>query len=168
MNITMATASIPVMRHYLGVLSDLLSQAEAHAEAHKIKPEALIGARLFPDMYPLSGQVQFACDFAKGAAARLSGSANPGFADDETSFAELQARIDKTLAYIDTIDPRTIANSELTAVTVRFGKLELAANGHDYLLGFALPSMIFHISIAYALLRHSEPTEKHQRERRTP
>lgn len=155
MPITMASASVPVFQHYLLVLSDLLDKAEIHAAACKIDPDALLGGRLYPDMYPLRAQVQFSCDFAKGAVARLAGIANPPFADDESTFAQLQERIARTLAYIASVDPDRIAGSEARAVSLKFGRLELTAAGQDYLVGFALPSFLFHVSIAYALLRHS-------------
>ena len=155
MPITMSTASIPVFRHYLGVLSDLLETAQAHAEVRGIKPEALLNARLYPDMHPLLAQVQFACDFAKGAVARLAGLENPPFADTETDFTQLRDRIDRTLAVIDSVELGRIDGSEARDVSLKFGKLKLSAGGQDYLLGFAIPSFLFHVSIAYALLRHS-------------
>jgi hypothetical protein len=152
---TMSSACVPLFQQYLGVLSDLLAKAEAHAAARKIDPGALLGARLYPDMYPVIAQVQFSCDFAKGAVARLAGIENPPFADSETTFAQLHERIERTLAFIASVDPAKIDGSEARPVSLKFGSLELAAAGQDYLVGFALPSFLFHVSIAYALLRHS-------------
>lgn len=151
----MSSASAPLFTRYLKVLSDLLDKAEAHAAARKIEPATLLRARLYPDMYPLIAQVQFACDFAKGAVARLAEIANPGYADDEASFAELQARIAKTLDFIATIDPKQIDGSEDRAVSLKLETLDLSAGSQDYLIGFAIPSFIFHVSTAYAILRHS-------------
>lgn len=155
MQITMSSVSLPVFRHYLGVLSDLLDKAEAHALAQKIDAGALLGARLYPDMHPLLAQVQFSCDFAKGAVARLAAVENPPFADNETSFAELHVRIERTLAFIASVAPERIDGSEERGVSLKFGKLELSAAGQDYLVGFAIPSFLFHVATAYALLRHN-------------
>lgn len=155
MTITMSAATAPLFRHNLGVLSDLLDKAETHAASRKIDPAALLGARLYPDMFPLLAQVQFACDFAKGAVARLAGVENPQYADDETTFAQLHDRIDRTLAFIASIDASRIDGSDDRSISLKFGPMQLSANGQDYLLGFAVPSFLFHLSIAYALLRHA-------------
>lgn len=155
MTMSMSAASLPVIRHYLSRLSQLLTKADKYVAARNIKADALLGARLYPDMYPLVGQVQLACDFAKGAIARLAGVTNPGFADEEETFADLQARIDKTLDFIDTIAPALIDGSEERPIALKFGKYELAAEGRDYLTGFALPNLMFHVSMAYAILRHA-------------
>lgn len=155
MSITMYAASVPLFRHYLGVLSDLLSKAEDHARAGRIDPDALLGARLYPDMHPLLAQVQFSCDFAKAAVARLAGIENPPFADSETDFTQLHDRIERTLAFIASVDPDSIDGSEGRSVSLKFGPLQLSAIGQDYLVGFAVPSFLFHVSTAYALLRHN-------------
>ena len=155
MLLSIAATLVPVMRHHLNVLSSLLRRAEQHVEAEKLEPNAILGARLYPDMQPLTAQVQFACDFAKGAVARLAGVSNPSYADDERTFAELQARIAKTLAFMQSVSPSQFDGSEERPVTLRFGGLDLAAQGRDYLVGFAMPSLIFHVSIAYGILRHS-------------
>ena len=155
MSLTMSRASVPMFVQYLTNLSSLLDVAEAHAASRKIDPAALLGARLFPDMYPLTSQVQFACDFAKGAAARLAGIPAPSYQDNEKSFAELRARIAKTLAFIELVDASLIDGSETRDVKLNFGGRALAFKGEGYLIGYAIPSMIFHVTAAYAILRHN-------------
>ena len=155
MSISMSSASLPVLRHYLSILSNLLDKAEMHAATRNIKAAALLEARLYPDMFPLIGQVQLACDFAKGAVARLAGVENPSFADDETNFTQLHARIDRTLEFINSVDSTRIDGSEARAVSLKFGRLALSAGGQDYLVGFAIPSFLFHVTATYALLRHN-------------
>ena len=118
MSLTMSRASIPMFVQYLTNLSSLLDLAEAHAASRKIDPAALLGARLYPDMFPLTGQVQFACDFAKGAAARLAGLPVPSYQDTEKTFAELRARIAKTLAFIESVDASLIAGSDQRAAQI--------------------------------------------------
>jgi uncharacterized protein len=155
MSITMSDALIPMSVQYLTSLSKVLDKAEIHAEKRKIDPDVLLNARLFPDMFPLTSQVQFACDFAKGAAARLAGVEVPGYQDNEKTFAELKARIAKTLTFIQSIDPAKIDGSEERDISMMFGSTPLQFKGQAYLLGFALPSMIFHVTTAYAILRHN-------------
>jgi hypothetical protein len=155
MNLTMSRASIPVFRRYLTALSRVLDKAEEHARVRKIEPSALLTARLYPDMFSLTSQVQFACDFAKGAAARLADVPVPAYRDDETSFEALRARIAKTLNFISSIDPGRIAGSESRAIAMRFGPDDLAFAGEGYLIEFALPSVVFHVTMAYAILRHN-------------
>jgi hypothetical protein len=151
----MSHASIPMFRRYLTALSRVLDKAEEQAKARKIEPSTLLNARLYPDMFSLTSQVQSACDFAKGAIARLAGVAVPSFRDDETSFEALRARIAKTLDVIASIDPDQIDGSETRHIAMKFGGADLAFSGERYLIEFALPSMIFHTSIAYAILRHN-------------
>jgi hypothetical protein len=155
MTLTMSHASIPLFRRYLTALSRVLDKAEEQAKARKIDPSTLLNARLFPDMFSLTSQVQSACDFAKGAAARLAGVAVPSFRDDEASFEALRARIAKTLDVIGAIDPARIDGSETRDIAMKFGGNDLAFTGERYLIEFALPNMIFHTSIAYAILRHN-------------
>jgi hypothetical protein len=155
MSLTMSRASIPMFVQYLTNLSNILDVAEAHAASRKIQPAALLGARLYPDMFPLTGQVQFACDFAKGAAARLAGIPVPSYEDNETSFAELRGRIAKTLDFITSVDASSIDGSETRDIRLNFGGRPLAFKGEAYLIGFAIPSMIFHVTAAYAILRHN-------------
>lgn len=155
MSFSMYQASVPALTAFLTNLSAILAKAAASAEARKIDPAVFIGARIAPDMFPLSRQVQIACDMAKGAAARLSGREVPSFADTETSFAELDARIQKTLAFIQSIPASEIDGSEERAISLKAGPTELHFKGADYLTSFVLPNFFFHITAAYAILRHN-------------
>jgi hypothetical protein len=150
------TASAPVFKQMLGALSAILDKAQAHAEAKKIKPGVLEQARLAPDMLPLTSQVQIACDHAKGACARLTASDMPKFDDTETTLAQLQERIAKTLAYIDTVAPGSFDGSEARDITVMAGSpWERSFVGQVYLHHYAMPNFYFHLSTAYNILRHS-------------
>jgi uncharacterized protein len=156
MAISMYAASIPVFKQMLGSLKDILAKAEAHATAKKIEPEALLQARLFPDMFSLTRQVQIASDFAKGVSARLAGIDVPAYEDNEQSFAELQARIAKTLAFIEGITAAQVDGSEQREIVLRLGtQRELKFNGQTYLLHFGMPQFLFHVTAAYSILRHN-------------
>ena len=155
MSLTMYQASIPVFIHMLGNLSKILDKAAAHAEAKKIDPAVFINARLAPDMYPLSRQVQIATDMAKGCAARLSGIEIPSYADTESTFPELQARIAKTVAFLQSVSAEQINGSEERTVILKMHGRESAFLGQPYLLNYVLPNVYFHITIAYAILRHN-------------
>jgi hypothetical protein len=155
MNISMYAASVPVFRQILGSLAAILEKAQAHAETNKIDPDALLQARLFPDMFPLVRQVQLATDFAKGAAARLAGIDVPRYEDVETNFAQLQARIAKTLALLDSVDRAAIDASAERDITVGTGANLHEFKGLVYLLHFALPHFYFHATTAYDILRHN-------------
>ena len=122
----------------------------------KIDPAVLFSSRLFPDMFPLSRQVQIASDTAKGAASRLAGIENPSFADTETSFAELQQRISKTIAFLKGIKPEQIDGSEQKAVALPTrSRGDIHFTGQNYLLQHALPNFFFHVTTAYDILRHN-------------
>lgn len=155
MNISMYEASAPRLTNMLRNLSAILARAEAHAGARKIAPEVLLSARLFPDMFPLSKQVQIACDHAKGAVARLAGVDVPAFADNEQSFAELQERIARTIAFVESIDAAQVNGSETRDIALSIGGQQLQFRGIQYLLGFALPNFYFHLVTAYNILRHN-------------
>lgn len=155
MPITMSRAALPLFNQLLDALARVLEKAEAHAAARKIDPSALSGARLYPDMFPLTRQVQTACDFAKGTVARLAGVPVPAFEDNETSFAELRARIAKTLDFIGSVDARQIDGSETRDISLTLGGKPVALKGEPYLIGFAIPNMLFHVTAAYAILRHN-------------
>ena len=149
-------ASVPVFKQMLGGLSDVLAKAEAHASARNIDANALLQARLFPDMFGLIRQVQIACDFAKGVCARLAGVEVPAAADTEQSFAELQARIQTTLAFIEGLGAAPFEGAAERAIVTRPGTpKERHFSGQDYLLHYGLPQFFFHITTAYALLRHN-------------
>ncbi len=154
MPISMYAASIPPMRQSLGNLKTLVEKAAAHAEAKKIDPSVLLGTRLYPDMFPFSRQVQIATDTAKGAAARLAGVEAPKYEDKESTFPELIARLDKTIAYLDTFKPAQIDGSEQKTITLPLPSGALTFTGTSYLINFALPNLYFHVTAAYAILRH--------------
>jgi hypothetical protein len=155
MPLSMYRASVPVLLRALDQLSAILGKAEAHAATAKIEPAALLQARLAPDMLTLAGQVQRASDTAKGTAVRLSGVANPSFADDETSFADLQARIAKTHAFLAGIDAALFEDSAERMLDIKIGAVQRTFRGDDYLLGFGLPNFFFHVTTAYDILRHN-------------
>ena len=156
MTISMYAASVPVFRQLLTSLNELLNKAEAHAAAKKIDPNALLQARLFPDMFALTRQVQLASDFAKAATTRLAGVPVPGYEDTEQTFEELHARINKTLALIDGITASQIDGSEEREIVIQPGTpRERKFTGQAYLLHYAMPQFLFHVTTAYAILRHN-------------
>lgn len=155
MSMSLYQASVPVFRRMLVNLGAILGKAAAHAEAKKIDQSVLLAYRLHPTMFALCRQVQIATDNAKGAAARLSGQDIPRYEDNETSFAELQARLEKTIAYLDSFTAADIDGREESPVTVKLPSRELHFTGQDYLLGFAIPNFFFHVNAAYAILRHA-------------
>jgi hypothetical protein len=155
MSLTMYQASIPVFIRMLGNLSTILDKAAAHAEARKIDPAIFINARLAPDMYPLSRQIQIATDMAKGCAARLAGIDVPSYEDNESTFSDLQARIAKTVAFIQGVSAGQINGSEERTVTLKLRDNEISFLGQPYLLNFVLPNFYFHITTAYVILRHN-------------
>lgn len=155
MQISMYQASAPRFVHTLNNLSALLDKAQAHAEANKIDPAALITFRLYPDMFPLSRQIQVACDVSKGVIARLAGVDVPKYEDTEQSFAELKARIAKTVAFINTIKPAQIDGTEDKDIALKLGKQDFTFKGMQYLLNFAYPNFYFHATTAYDILRHN-------------
>ncbi|HSX71676.1 MAG TPA: DUF1993 domain-containing protein [Pseudomonas sp.] len=155
MSLSLYQASVPVFVRMFGNLSAILDKAVADAEARKIDPSVLLNARLAPDMHPLTRQVQIASDAAKGCAARLSGVEVPSFPDTESSFAELQARIAKTLDFIKSLSPEQIDSGAGREVVIKVPGSELKFSGEDYLLHFVLPNFYFHVTTAYAILRHN-------------
>lgn len=156
MSLSMHAASVPVFQQMLNALSGVLGKAEAHAAERKIDPAALLHARLYPDMFPLVRQVQIACDFAKSVSARLAGAEVPSYEDGEESFAELQQRIAKTLAFIGGLDAAQFDGSDQRELVLRPGTpKERRIGGHAYLLAYGLPQFFFHVTTAYDLLRHN-------------
>ena len=155
MSITMYEIAVPSFTKHLEALDAILDKAAAHAEARKIDPAALLTARLFPDMWALTRQVQGAGDFAKNVCARLAGLPVPAYEDTETTFPELKARIAKTLAFLATIKPEQMEGSQTKSYIIKAGPNEMTFNGQDYLLGFALPNFFFHCATAYNILRHN-------------
>lgn len=155
MTISMYQASVPVFSRMLNNLASLLEKAAAHAETRKIDPAVLINDRLYPDMLTMGRQIMIASDTAKGAAARLAGMEPPKYADNETTFPELVQRLRKTVAYLETLKPEQINGSEKKMISIKVRNDSLTIEGLPYLLNRVLPNLYFHISIAYAILRHN-------------
>jgi len=155
MPLSMYQASIPTFIHGLNNLSAILTKAVAYAESKKIEPSVLINARLAPDMFPLVRQVQIASDIVKGGAARLAAIAVPSYADTEVTFPELQERIAKTIAFLQTIQAEQIDGGEERPINLKVGGNEMRFHGQAYLLYFVIPNFYFHITTAYAILRHN-------------
>ena len=156
MTLSMYNASIPVFQQMLKALSEGLTKAEAHAADKHFEPQVLLQARLFPDMFPLLRQVQIAADFAKSVPARLAGVEVPAYEDSEQSFADLQARITKTLTFLAGLSAAQIDGSEALEVVLRPGTpKEKKLSGQTYLVGYGLPQFFFHVTTAYDILRHN-------------
>jgi hypothetical protein len=155
MSLSMYQATVPVFVRMLRDLSAILAKAAAYADAKAIDPSVLVNARLAPDMYPFAHQVQIATDGVKGCIARLAGIEVPSYADTETTFAELQARIAKTVAFIQSVNAEQIDGSEERLITLKALGKEKSFRGQPYLLGFVLPNFYFHVTTAYTILRHT-------------
>jgi hypothetical protein len=155
MPLSMYQASVPVFIRLVTALSTMLDKTAAHAAGKKIDPAAFLGARLYPDMYPLVRQVQIAADFAKNCAGRLAGVELPKFNDTEASFEELKERLDKTLAFLKGLKPAQIDGSADKELAIPIGGKETKFTGQSYLLTSALPNFYFHLTTAYAILRHN-------------
>jgi hypothetical protein len=156
MAITMASASLPIFRTTLRNLSHVLDKSLAHAQARKFDPLVLTGARLAPDMLALNRQIQIACDGPKNGVARLTGLEAPKFDDNETTFEELKARIAKTLAWLDTVPADKLDGTEDKDITFPVGReATRTMKGEAYLKHWMLPNFFFHVTTAYAILRHN-------------
>jgi len=155
MAISMYQASAPRFANTLNNLAAILDKADVHCVERKIDPGVLCGARLYPDMLPLTRQITIACDTAKGAVARLAGVEIPKHEDTETTFAELKARIAKTVAFIGTVKAAQVDGSEDKAIVLKLRAGEQSFKGLQYLLGFAWPNFYFHVTTAYGILRHN-------------
>jgi hypothetical protein len=155
MTISMYQASVPVFVRMLTNLNVILSKAAAHAQAKKIDESVLLNARLFPDMFPLTKQVHIATDFARGTGARLAGLEMPVYEDNEKTFAELMARVERTLGYLQTLKAAQIDGSETREIVRPIGGQPKKFIGINYLLQFALPNFYFHTTTTYAILRHN-------------
>ncbi len=155
MSLSMYQASVPVFVQGLANLSAILDKAVNQAAERQIDPAALLDSRLAPDMFPLVGQVQLATDHAKGASARLAGIEVPKFADIETSFDELQQRLARVSEFVRGIDPDRIADSEEREIVLTIGGQPKTFSARTYLISFALPNFYFHLTTAYAILRHN-------------
>ena len=155
MTISMYQASIPGFIRALNNLADILQKAADHCEAKKIDPAVLVNSRLFPDMFPLSKQVQIASDAAKGGAARLAQAQPPSFEDNETTLPQLIERARKTVAYLQTLKSEQIDGSEDRTVSWKTPTTTKTMQGQPYLLHHLLPNIFFHVTTAYAILRHN-------------
>ena len=149
MPLSMSEASIPLFVRALRNLSEILKKGEAHADS-----ASFVETRLAPDMLTLAGQVQRASDAAKGCAARLSATPAPSFPDVEKTFPELQERIQKTIDYLKSVPASAIDGSEECEISFKAGPNEYKFTGVQYLQGFAIPNFFFHVTTAYAILRH--------------
>ena len=152
---SMYDASIPPILRALNNLSHILNKGEAHANAKEIELAVLFNARLFPDMFPLSRQVQIATDMSKGAAARLARLEVPSYDDNETTFADLQARIAKTIAFIETVTPAQLEGAEKRDIEIMVRKAKMEFTGQDYLQKWVMPNVYFHVATTYNILRHN-------------
>ena len=155
MSITMHSASVPIFVRMLANTSVWLEKAEAHAAAKKFDPAVYMSTRLAPDMLPFPKQIQIACDTVKFAVARLAGVESPKFEDNETTLAELRARVDATIAYVKSIPAAQIDGSEERDITLPRRDGPIVMKGEAYLKHFVLPNLFFHLTTAYALLRHN-------------
>jgi hypothetical protein len=147
----MYRATVPILVRGLKILSTLLEKGEAHA---KETGADLTGARLAPDMLTLVGQIQRISDTSKGAIGRLTDIVPPPMADEEVSFADLQARVAKTIAFLESVDPAAFDGADTREVTLKAGPFEAKMSGEDCLLGFVLPNFYFHLTTAYGILRN--------------
>ncbi len=154
MTISMYQASIPQFKKMLSNLSAILKKAEAHSTNKKINEKVMLEARLTLDMFALTKQVQIACDQAKNGLARLAGVEPPKIADQESSFVELQERISKTVAFLETITPEQLDGSTNKEIKFSIGEWKFEFIGDQYLLTWIIPNFYFHITTAYNILRH--------------
>jgi len=153
--LSMYEASVPVLKRALTNFSAVLKKGEDYAIAKKIDPSVLLTSRLFPNMHHLIRQVQIATDMSKGAVARLAGVEIPKYDDAEVSFADLQARIAKTIAFIDSLKPEQFEGAQTRDIAFKAGSRDLAFSGQDYLLTWAIPNLYFHVTTGYNILRHN-------------
>jgi uncharacterized protein len=155
MTISFHTTATQTFLTMLNGLKQVLKVAEADAQARKIDPQVLLNSRLAPDMFSLVRQIQIATDNAKGAVHRLAGREIPKFEDTETSFAELQMRLERTIELVNSIPAQEIDGHESRTITMRRPSGDMVFTAQDYLLGFAIPNFIFHVVTAYNILRHN-------------
>ncbi len=156
MTSSMYTHSVPVFKQLLTALKTILAQASAHATAKSIEPDALLQARLAPDMFALLKQVQIAADFSRGVTARLAGMEVPTFAGQEKSFADLDVLLAQTLAFLDSVDASQFEGKESAEIVLRPGTpKEKKLGGQVYLANYGLPQFFFHVTTAYDILRHN-------------
>lgn len=155
MTLSMYQLAVPPFVQGLGALSAVLAKAEAFAATRKFDPVVLLSSRLAPDMFPLSRQVQIACDFAKSTVARLASVEVPSWKDDEKTIADLRGRIARTLDFVRSFKSGQIDGSEERDVTITLAGKPISLKGQPYLVHFVLPNFYFHCTVAYAVLRHN-------------
>lgn len=155
MKLSMYEATVPPFIRVLESLAAVLEKAAAHCEAKKIDPAVLVGARLYPDMFPLAKQVQIAADAAKGGSGRIAQVEPPAFEDNEVTFADLVARLRKTVEFLKTLDAAKFEGAEDRTCTWKTRKGEKSMQGMPYLLTHVTPNLYFHVTTAYAILRHN-------------
>jgi hypothetical protein len=149
-------ASVPAFLQILGSLQDVLTKAEAYCTARSVAPETLLSARLYPDMFPFTRQVQTACDFAAKSCARLTQSEVPSIADTEKTFGELKQRLANTIEYVRAFKAAQFEGAESREVSFPIGPDKtMTLKGQPYLTHFALPNFYFHAATAYGILRHN-------------
>jgi hypothetical protein len=151
---TIYDACVPPLAHMLGSFSTVLAKAEAHAKEKGEDPNSYLELRLAPDMLPLTAQVRIATDMAKGGAGRLAGVDIPKYEDDETTIAQLKARLAKAIAFLKSIDAAKFAGGEDREIHLKFPQAEFHFNGKDYLNNWVLPNVYFHITTGYDILRN--------------
>jgi hypothetical protein len=155
MTISMYQASVPAFVRSLNNLAAILEKGAAHAQARKLDEAVLLGSRLFPDMLPLARQVQLASDTAKSGAGRLAGADFPAYEDKEATFQELLQRVRNTVTYLETLRPEQIDGSEDRTVSWQTRSSTKSMQGLPYLMNHLLPNVHFHVTTAYAILRHN-------------
>lgn len=155
MSLSIYDVTVPVLRRGLSIVARYMDKGAAHASEQDFDPSNLIGARLYPDMAPLSAQVQRTSDTSKSAMVRLGGLEAPSFPDTETTFAELKARAEKTIAYLDTVTPAQLAGSETKRIELKMRGQAVVLTGQQYALSFALPNFFFHVTTLHDILRHN-------------
>jgi uncharacterized protein len=153
MTISLYGASAPALLQMLGTLSIILTKTEAHANASNLDAATILNDRLITDMLPMIRQVQIACDHAKAAMARISGQENPKFEDDETTTAQLQARVAKVMTFVKSFKHADLDGQEERVVTIKIPNNEMSFSAQTYLVNYALPNLYFHTSMAYAIAR---------------
>jgi len=155
MAISMYQASAPQLKKMLGNLASLLNKCQEFATSKNLNEQVLVDGRLFADMFPLSKQVQIACDQAKGGMARLAGIEPPKFEDNETTFDQLKARVAKTIEFLDSIKPEQIDGTEAKEIKFSIKEWHFEFVGEQYLLTWIIPNFYFHVTTAYDILRHN-------------
>ncbi len=155
MSVSMYQIAVPSFQKHLHALDGIIDKAQAYATARKIAPETLLTARLYPDMFNFTRQVQESCKFAALSAQRLANVEVPAETDGEKTFEDLKARIARTLEILASVKPEQFEGSDDRQITIKVGPNEMSFSGRDYLLHFALPNFYFHAATAYGILRHN-------------